>query len=132
LRRLFIVFAGLFLAFNCHAQTELTAFNIGKMMRGQWVSGEDTTFTITINGDTMIENKRGDLKRFTFTLDKESCDPQADNKLARRSMATTGFYINESSTAFDGVEFCNVVVAVSDSVMVWYTTGKLMNLKKKK
>ncbi|HSY77780.1 MAG TPA: hypothetical protein VK890_13020 [Bacteroidia bacterium] len=129
MRRLNIILSVLFLANYCQAQKELTAAKVAQTLRGQWVSEEDSTFTITIRWDTIIENRLGESKLFEFTLKKESCDPDADVKLAKK--ATTGYYINESS-AYDGVEFCNAVVAISDSAMVWYTTDGLMDLKKKK
>ncbi len=114
---------------NAHAQKELSIGKIANILFGHWVSEEDSTFTITIKHDTIIENRGGYSKMFEFTLKKESCDPDADVKLAKKT--TTGYYINESS-AYDGVEFCNALVAISDSSMVWFSTDGMMDLQKKK
>jgi len=129
----------LFLIVNsitCVAQTTgaLNIYKIDKMLHGQWVSKDDTSFTITIHGDTMVEKRPGERKRFTFTIDKETCDPDADTKFARKykTDTTTGFYLNESSMAYDGVEYCDILVSISDSAMTWFSTSKLMKLTRKK
>jgi hypothetical protein len=124
-------FALTLLAFSSQAQQkELSAPGIVKTIQGQWVSEEDSTFSIRVMHDTMVENRAGDQKLFEYTVKKESCDPAADTKLAKKAQST-GYYINES-TEYDGVEFCNVVVAISDSAMTWYTTDGMIDLKRKK
>lgn len=134
MRYLLIILMFFSLSFACNAQSGgLNKYNIYNMLKGQWVSHEDTTFIITISGDTMIEKRPGERKRFTFTIDKETCDPDADTKFARKSkLSPTGFYFNESSLGYDGVEYCDILVSISDSTMVWFSTGKLMNLTRKK
>ncbi|MGP8215845.1 MAG: hypothetical protein ACLQQ4_09805 [Bacteroidia bacterium] len=111
------------------SQKEPTISRITKILKGRWVSEEDSSFSITISGDTVLENRPSESKLFQFTLEKTSCDPDADVKLAKK--ATTGFYINESS-AYDGVEYCNAVVSISDSAMVWFSTDGLIDFVKKK
>ena len=78
----------------------------------------------------MTENHDGDAKRFDYTVKKESCDPAAENKLSKKAQ-TTGYYINESGL-YDGVEFCNILISISDSAMTWYTTDGMVDLKRKK
>jgi hypothetical protein len=129
MKYLYCSILALALAANCQAQKELTPARVTKIIWGNWVSEEDSNFSLRIFGDTIIETRSGDSKLFEFTLKKESCDPDADTKLAKKT--TTGYYINESS-AYDGVEYCNAVVAISDSSMVWFSTDGMMDLRKKK
>ena len=114
----------------CHAQKELTAYGINKILRGQWVSKEDTNFVITIKGgDTLIESRPHEAKRFEYTLSKESCDPNVDAKLGKRT--STGYYINESRD-YDGVDYCNALLSISDTTMVWLSLDGTIHLNKKK
>jgi|GEM_PF-2022002 hypothetical protein len=117
------------LSFSSYAQKELSLGKIATMLQGHWVSEEDSNFSIYIKHDTIIEYRSGDRKVFEFTLGKESCDPDSDTKLQQKK--TTGYYINESSD-YDGVEYCNVVVAIADSSMAWFSTDGMMDLAKKK
>ena len=120
------------LTITCSAQTTdkgLTYTQILNILKGEWVSQEDSTFTIKIKGDTIIETRLGEAKVFDFTLKKESCDPDADTKLAKKT--TTGYFINESSE-YDGVEYCNAVVTISDDTMGTVLTDGMIDFKRKK
>ncbi len=102
---------------------------MASILQGHWVSEEDSNFSILIKHDTLIEFRGGERKVFEFTLSKESCDPDSDTKLQQKK--TTGYYINESGD-YDGVEYCNVIVAIADSSMAWFSTDGMMDLAKKK
>jgi hypothetical protein len=130
LRRLIAL--SIFISFTllCDAQKDYTAYGITKILRGQWVSREDTNFVITIKGgDTLIESRPHEAKRFEYTLGKESCDPSVDAKLGKRT--STGYYINESRD-YDGTDFCNALLSISDTTMVWLSIDGTMHLNKKK
>lgn len=129
---LILLFIGAF--FCVKAQTNgLNIYKIDKMLKGQWVSVEDTAFKVTIKGDTLIEKRPYERRRYTFTIENESCDADEDKRFAKKSKLTpTGFYLNESSMAYDGVQYCDILVSISDSTMTWFSTGKIINLTKKK
>jgi hypothetical protein len=124
---LIIVFASL-LAVNCQAQKEITAAKVRFMIQGHWVSDEDSNYTLTVAGDTLLETKRGvSAQYYDYKITKESCDPDVDKKA--KGTKFTGFYIDENSNN-NGVEYCNMLITMTDSVMILlYTDGEL-NFKK--
>jgi len=124
------IFLVALLALTGNAQDkDLTTDKVRFMLQGNWVS-DDSTLSMTVMGDTIIERKAGNAQadHFDYTIKKETCDPELDKKA--KGTKSTGFYIDESST-YDAIEFCNMLITITNDTMVLlYTDGQVVLTKK--